>query len=200
MINATLTTEQKELVKNWKEGFKACACDEGIKYTYEEGISAETYCAFMRLDYRTLRRLGDITYCIVYNCVEDKYILRCETCINSCIDGRLSTEFVESEDYLGLYGECMGDKKLDLLDKSADELRDYLRRNYKAYAELEKHIQDDVDDEEIAKAWIHENYHSAFWFAVAELNDWDKKEKIMSMIEDLYGSIKKYEQIRERKD
>lgn len=184
MIKQTLMTEQKELVKNWKNGFKARGCEEGIKYVYEDGISAETYCAFMRLDYHTLKRLGDITYSIEYNCVDDKYILCCETYINQCMDGRISTEFEETEDFLGLYGEYMGDK-LNLLEMTAEDLKKYLEQNYDEYSELEELIQKDVDEEDIAKTWIDENYDSAFYRAIDDMGDSDKREKLKEMIDSL---------------
>lgn len=185
MMNTTLTTEQMELVKNWKEGFKACTCEEGIKYVYENGISAEDYCKFIGLDYNTVARLGEVGYTLVYNCVGDKYVLYCETFIDNYMDGRLSVESVETEDYLGFYGECMGDKKSDLLDMSADELKKYLEGNYDNYSELEELIKDDLDEEDIVDDWIERNAEDAFDKAISNISNYTLRDKIKDAIDEL---------------
>ncbi len=185
MMNTTLTTEQKEVVKNWKDLFVAFPCDEGIRYICREGLSAETYCTFLRLDNSTLRRLGDITYSIVYDYVESKYVLRCETYINGCMHERLSTEFEETEDYLGFYGECMGSKQKDLLDMSAEELKKYLKENYDDYSDLEDLFKAEVNEEEIAEDYIKDNPSHAFDTALDFMSDYDTRDAIKDAIDRL---------------
>ena len=170
MERKNILTSQKEVVKNWKSGFKSHPCDEGIKYIYEgdpsEGMltSAETYCALIGIDYQTVKRFGEVSYSVEYNCVNDLYILRCETYIGNIMSEPLSVEYEDNEDWLGFYGETFGKTDGDKLPQNwkelitDEQLHDILReRNIQT---IECLNDDDVPDEmkeRIAKDWCSNN-------------------------------------------
>ena len=184
---------QKEEIVKYKEGFKAHPCDEGISYTYEDALlTAEDYCSFLMMSYDTVRLLGDITYSITYNCVNNKYILNCETYINHVKEERLSFELEDDVDFLSLYGETVGVGKAQWLPSNwkelitDEQLHDILQeRNIQT---IECLIDDDVPDEmkeRIAKDWCENNS--------GELRDYlseeDKEEIAENYIEDNYNDI-----------
>lgn len=194
MMNATLTTEQMEVVKNWKKDFQPQACDEGIKYVYAGIMSSQVYCGFMRLDYATVTRLGVVTYGVEYNCVEgNKYILRCETYINGGMNEYLSTEFEDTEDYLGFYQETVDssnkgegtDTLAEVFKKNAEDVKKYLEENYDEYSELEELFKAEVDEEEVAEDYIRDNPSHAFDTALEFMSDYDKKDAIKDAIDRL---------------
>ena len=185
MNTENILVSQKEVVKNWKSSFSASPCDEGIKYIYVGTMSIQAYCEFMGLDYNTVARLGVVTYDIEYNCVEDKYILRCETYINGYLNENLTTEFEDTEDYLGFYNECMGGKKLDILGMSAEDLKKYLEENYDNYSGLEVLFRKEVDEEEIGEDYIKDNPSHAFSTALEFMGDYDTREALKEAIDSL---------------
>ena len=141
METKSILTTQKEVVKDWKSEFQAQACDEGIKYVYKGGMTEQSYCEFLRIDYSTVCLLGEISYSIEYNCTEgNKYILTCETYIDNFMNGKLSFELADDEDYLGFYGETS-----EGVGKAQ-----WLPDNW-------KELITDEQKEEIAKEWCNEN-------------------------------------------
>jgi len=139
-----ILTTQKEVVKNWKGDFQAQACDEGIRYVYEGDITSQTYCEFLGMDYPTVSLLGAVSYGIEYNCIEgNKYILKCETYINSIVNENLSFELEDNEDYLGFYGETKEEEQ-------KIGVAQWLPSNW-------KELITDEQKEEIAKEWCEEN-------------------------------------------
>ena len=194
MMNAILTTEQKEVVKNWKKDFQSQACDEGIKYVYAGIMSSRVYCEFTRLDYATVARLGVVTYGVEYNCVEgNKYILRCETYLDGCKSEGLSTEFEDTEDYLGFYQETTDssnkgegtDTLAEFFKKNAEDVKKYLEENYEEYSELEELFKAEVDEEEVAEDYIRDNPSHAFDTALEFMSDYDKRDAIKDAIDRL---------------
>lgn len=136
-----ILTTQKDVVKSWREDFHAQPCDEGIRYVYKGCMLEQSYCEFLGIDCHTISLLGSVGYAIEYNCIEgNRYVLKCETYINSLINEKLSFELVDDEDYLGFYGETKGTE-----DKAQE-----LPSNW-------KELLTDEDKEEIAKDWCNEH-------------------------------------------
>ena len=166
MVTKNILTTQKEVVKNWKGDFQAQACDEGIRYVYKGDMTANSYCEFLRIDFFTVSLLGDVGYDIEYNCIEgNKYVLKCETYIDKFMNGKLSFELEDDEDYLGFYGETRGgigvarwlpDNWKELI--TDEQIHDLLVA--KNIHTIECLIDDDVPDEmkeRIAKDWCKDN-------------------------------------------
>lgn len=194
METRNILTTQKDVAKNWKDSFKPVPCDEGIKHVYMGGMTSQLYCEFMRLDYDTVARLGVVNYGIEYNCVEgNKYILRCETYIDGCVNERLSMELEDTEDYLGFYQETVGysneeegtDTIAEFFKKSAEEVKEYLEENYEYYSELEELFRAEVDEEEVAEDYIRDNPSHAFSTALEFMSDYDKRDAIKDAIDGL---------------
>ena len=166
METKNILTTQKEVVKNWKSDFQAQACDEGIKYIYKGGMTEQGYCEFLRMDCPTVSLLGKVGYSIEYNCIEgNKYILTCETYIDNFMNGKLSFVLEDDEDYLGFYGETIGEVgKAQWLPSNwkelitNEQLHDILQeRNIQTIECLQ---DDDIPDEmkeRIVKDWCEEN-------------------------------------------
>lgn len=164
MERKNILTSQIVIVKNeCKEDF----CKSGTDtFGYFGGISAETYCAFISLDYSTVRRLGNVTYNISY--LKDiqegdkPFCLLCETLIDSVVNDKLSFILDDSEDWLGLFNTEGG--KAQWLPSNwkelitAEQLHDILQeRNIQT---IECLNDDDVPDEmkeRIAVDWCKKN-------------------------------------------
>ena len=174
METKNILTSQKEVVKNWKDGFVANPCDEGIHYINKGYFpTVEEYCAFIGIDYQTVKRLGTVEYSMRYNCVNDCYILRCETYINNALYEPLSVEYEDNEDWLGFYGETIG--KAQWLPSNwkelitDEQLHDILKeRNIQT---IECLNDDDVPDEmkeRIARDWCNEHSEELFEYLSSE--------------------------------
>ncbi len=188
-----ILTTQKEVVKNWKSDFQAHACDEGIRYIYKGGMTEQSYCEFLRMDCPTIRLLGEVTYSIKYNCIEgNKYILTCETYIDGFMNGKLSFELEDDEDYLGFYGETVGEvgkaqwlpdnwKEL-MSDEQKEEIaREWCKDNS---SELVDYLSDS-DKADIAYDYIDDNASDCVDRAYNDLGDYDKREFIKDCIDEL---------------
>lgn len=164
MERKNILTSQKEIVKNsWKDEFSKSGVDV-VKYL--GNISAETYCAFLSLDYHTVARLGNITYSISYlkevKEEEELFLLLCETFIDSVMNDKLSFILEDSEDWLGLFSTKVGNAQWlpsnwkELI--TDEQLHDILQeRNIQT---IECLNDDDVPDEmkeRIAREWCKNN-------------------------------------------
>lgn len=138
MERANILSTQKEEMKGWKEDFVVQASDEGMYYLFKGDMSAQRYCEFMRLDYPTVSRLGEIRYSIEYAKVDNLYVLTCGTYINDVKSEPLSVAYEDNEDWLGLY----------TIEDKADEGK--LPSNW-------RELLTDEDKEEIAKDWCEHN-------------------------------------------
>ena len=139
METKNILTSQKEVSKGWKDGFN----NSGVEtITYLGDISAETYCAFLELDYHTVKRLGSITYSIKY--IKEKkgdgilYTLMCETYIDCEKNEHLSVLLEDSEDWLGFFTKAEVGKA------------QWLPSNW-------KELITDEQKEEVAKEWCKDN-------------------------------------------
>lgn len=179
MERKEILSTQKEVVKNWKGEFQAQPCDEGIKYVYKGDMTENSYCEFLRMDYYTVRLLGDVGYIIEYNCIEgNKYILKCETYINSIMNEKLSFELEDNEDYLGFYTEGQEIGVARWLPSNwkelitDEQLHDILQeRNIQTIECLQDNDVPDEMKERIAKDWCEENRDELQEF----LSDFDKE-------------------------
>lgn len=192
METRNILTTQKEVVKNWKGDFLAEACNEGIKYGYVGDMTAESYCEFLRMDYPTVSLLGAVSYSIEYNCIEgNKYILKCETRIDSIVNEKLSFELEDDEDYLGFYGETKGEEqKIGVAQWLPSNWKELITDEQLHEILVEKNIQtieclqdDDVPDEmkeRIARDWCKENSDELIDF----LSDSDKTDIAYDYIDD----------------
>lgn len=165
MERKEILSTQKAKIKLWKGDFYAQPCDEGIKYVYKGDMTENSYCEFLGMDYPTVRLLGVVGYVIEYNCIEgNKYVLKCETYINSIMNEKLSFELEDNEDYFGFYTEGQEIGVARWLPSNWKELitdeqiHDLLVS--KNIHTIECLIDDDVPDEmkeRIAKDWCKEN-------------------------------------------
>lgn len=216
MERKSILTSQKEIVKNsWKVDFQANASDEGVFYTYKGDISAETYCAFMSLDYQTVKRLGEISYFIKYSSNGSLYILTCETYIDNVMNERLSEEFEDSEDWLGLFTkaeigkaqwlpsnwkELITDEQLhDILqerniqtieclndDDVPDEMKERIAKDWcNEHSDELKDYLTECDKESIAYDYIEENPSDSGSEVARHISDYDAKELIKDLVDNL---------------
>lgn len=171
MERKNILTSQKEVVKNswesrfnnsWGSRFNNSGVDV-VKYL--GAISAEIYCAFIGLDYSTVKRLGNVTYSISYlrevKEEEELFLLLCETYIDSVMNDKLSVILEDSEDWLGMFSTKQNEEGLPSNWKELitdEQLHDILReRNIQT---IECLIDDDVPDEmkeRIARDWCSNN-------------------------------------------
>lgn len=166
MERKNILSSQKETVKAWKDGFVANPSDEGIYYINKGYFpTAEDYCALVGIDYQTVKRFGTVEYYMYYNCVDNLYILRCETIINNEMRESLSVEYEDDTDWLGLFEEHKTEiGKAQWLPSNwkelitDEQLHDILQeRNIQTIECLQ---DDDVPDEmkeRIARDWCKDN-------------------------------------------
>ena len=149
-----LSTQRVE-AKTWKSEFQSQSCDEGIRYVYEGGMTANAYCVFLGIDFHTVSLLGEVGYAIEYNCIEgNKYVLKCETYIDVFRNENLSFELEDNEDYLGLFTK-KEEQKIGVAQ--------WLPSNW-------KELMSDEQKEEIAKEWCEKSSVTDF------LSDSEKEE------------------------
>lgn len=199
-----ILTEQRDVVKSWRGDFHAQSCDEGIRYVYKGCMLGQSYCEFLGIDCHTISLLGSVGYAIEYNCIEgNRYVLKCETYINSLINEKLSFELVDDEDYLGFYRETKEteDKAQGLpsnwkeliTDDMLEELLDDDRKESIAkdwcneHSDELKHYLSDSDKEEIAYEYIDDDAYTLDCVdrAYDNLGDYDKREFIKNCIDNL---------------
>jgi hypothetical protein len=157
-----ILSSQKEIVIGWKGDFREQITTEGEKcFTDCGNISAETYCALIGLDYRTVERLGEVTYSLDYHYNEGISVLYCSTFIDSVMNDKLSVGLEDTGDWLGLFNELGKAQWLPSNWKELitdEQLHDILReRNIQT---IECLIDDDVPDEmkeRIARDWCENN-------------------------------------------
>ncbi len=174
-----ILTSQKEIVIGWKGDFREQRGADGKKYFTDCGnISAETYCAFIGLDYQTVKRLGEITYSIDYHYNEGISVLYCSTFIDSVQNDKLSVGLEGVEDWLGLFTEGEIGKAQWLPSNwkeliTDEQLHDILQeRNIQT---IECLIDSDVPDEmkeRIAREWCKNNSGELEQY----LDDYDKEK------------------------
>lgn len=168
MERKNILTSQKEIVlSSWKDKFSNSGVDV-VKYLGE--ISAETYCAFIGLDYSTVRRLGNVTYNISYlkevKEEEELFLLLCETYIDSVMNDKLSFILEDSEDYLGFFtkeeeqkigvAQWLPSNWKELI--TDEQLHDILQeRNIQTIECLQDNDVPDEMKERIVKDWCEEN-------------------------------------------
>ena len=204
MERKNILTSQKEIVVNsWKEGFRVSHADERIVFIYNGDISAETYCAFICLDFQTLKRLGVVSYSVnyVYDRDTKEYVLQCHTYIDNVMNEKLSVELTDSEDWLELFRLSELEKREEtedtlkaFLSKTTDEIVDYLKENeMDLWQELRQNIineleADDLLDglkEEVAEDWISENSNSAFRSALSHMGNYEIRDALKEAIDEL---------------
>lgn len=204
MERKNILSSQKEIVVNsWKENFRVSRTGERIVFIYSGNISAETYCAFVSLDYQTLVHLGVISYTVEYDYDRDtrEYVLHCHTFIDSVLNEKLSFELTDEEDWLELFRLSELEKKEEtedtlkaFLSKTSDEIADYLKENeMDLWQELRQNIineleADDLLDglkEEVAEDWISENSNSAFHSALGHMGSCEIRDALKDAIDEL---------------
>ena len=192
MERRNILSTQIGVIQTMKSGFTAHPCDEGIRYVYEgEGFNAQTYCEFLRMDYPTVRLLGEVSFSISYNCVNDEYILLCETFIDNSRNENLSFELYDKTDYLEFYGETKGEDKAQELPSNWKELLTDEDKEGIAKEWCNEHsdeLQDflsDSDKADIAYDYIDDNAQDCVDSVYDKLGDYDKREFIKDCIDNL---------------
>ena len=197
MERKEILSTQKVKIKLWKGDFYALPCAEGIKYVYKGDMTENSYCEFLGMDYHTVRLLGVVGYVIEYNCIEgNKYILKCETYINSVMNEKLSFELEDNEDYLELYGETregvgvarwLPSNWKELI--TDEQLHDILQeRNIQTIECLQDNDVPDEMKERIAKDWCKENSGELEQY----LDDYDKERIAKDWCKENSGELEQY--------
>lgn len=193
MERKNILSSQKETVKAWKDGFVANPCDEGIYYINKGYFpTAEGYCALVGIDYQTVKRFGTVEYSMHYNCVDNLYILRCETFINNVMSEPLSVEYEDDKDWLGFYGETSGEvgtaKQLpsNWKELMSDEQKEEIAREWckENSGELIDYL-DESDKEEIADEYLDNNACDIVDKAYDKLGNYERREFIKDCIDNL---------------
>lgn len=196
MEKMNILTSQKEKIITWKKGFVAQSTDEGTYFCAEQVyFTAEEYCQYVGLDYRTVGKLGRVTYLITYHKVTDndsiEYVLRCATYIDNLEDERLSFELFDSVDWLGLFEEKTEIGKAQWLPSNwkelmSDEQKEEIAREWckDNSCELEDFLSDS-DKADIAYNYIDDNTSDCVDRAYDSLGDYEKREFIKDCIDNL---------------
>lgn len=211
MERKSILTSQKEVVKNsLRDGFKYSGVDT---VNYLGNISAETYCALIEVDYRTVSKLGNITYSISYLKENELYLLLCETFVDLDKNDKLSVILEDTEDWLGLFKtegkaqelpsnwkELITDEQLhDILqerniqtieclndDDVPDEMKERIAKDWcESHSdELEDYL-DATDKMTIAYNYIEENPSDSGSEVVKYISDDDAKDLIKDLVDNL---------------
>lgn len=198
-----ILSSQKEIVIGWKGDFREQTTTEGEKcFTDCGNISAETYCALIRLDYQTVARLGEVTYSLDYHYNEGISVLYCSTFIDSVMNDKLSVGLEDSGDWLGLFNEGSKAQWLPSNWKELitdEQIHDLLVS--KNIQTIECLIDSDVPDEmkeRIAREWCKENSCRLEEF----LDDYDKEKIAYDYIDDNPDEVagKAFDKLSDPKD
>ena len=192
MERRNILSTQIGVIQAMKSRFKAHPCDEGIRYVYAgAGFNAQTYCEFLRMDYPTVHLLGEVSFSISYNCVNDEYILLCETFIDNSRNENLSFELYDKTDYLEFYGETKGEDKTQELPSNwkellTDEDKEGIAKEWcNEHSDELKDYLSDSDKADIAYDYIDDNAQDCVDSAYDKLGDYEKREFIKDCIDNL---------------
>lgn len=176
-------TEEKE--KILKENYKVTSREEGKVYIT---MDTPVYCELLDLNYATLLRLSgknDVYGDIIYEKVDETYVVACNTMINNEIVDNLSVIFTCVTDVLGQYSADSTGELEGLLSKTPEELKKYLEENYDDYSDLEDLFKAEINEEEIAEDYIKDNPSHAYDTALDYMSDYDMRDAIKDAIDRL---------------